>query len=307
MADNMNSDGYSNRLLDGLRDLQTSDALCDLTLTADNYSVKVHRAVLAASSDYFRALLTVDMREKDQPEIRLQGVPGKGLKEIIRFIYTGKLGCTLDNVTDVLLAASHVQQIDALGLCCRYLIQLTTPQNSVDMFNTSEQFNLPALKDKAVSLILSHFDEIASKDDFLRFSPNFLAELLGDNRLKMFSELNLYKLVLRWIRYDEINRLSHLYPLMSRVRFPLIQPTELVTEVMSERLMKMDPQCLELIFEANTYHLLPHMQALLQSERTQLRNNVASLVMLDVDDEGPRVFDLGCMSWTTMRNTKVAF
>ena len=303
--ESLKSDGYCMRLLNGLKDLQINDQLCDITLIAGDNLIRAHRAVLAASSDYFRALLTADMKEKGQAEIQLKGVPGEGLKEIVQFIYTGNLNCTLGNIDDILKTASYVQQTDALNLCCHYLVNITTPQNSVDMFNTAEQFHLPALKDKAVSLILAHFEDIASRNDYISFSPTFLAELLADNRLKMFSELKLFKIVLNWIHHEESTRSSHLFSLMSRVRFPLFTSTELVTEVMVESRMKTDPKCLELLLEAMSYHLVPQNQPQLQNERTQLRNNVASLILLDVEEEGPRTYNLGSLTWSTLPSAKV--
>ena len=135
MTEVLTSDNYSERVLLGLRRLQEGDSLCDLTLIADNAPIRVHRPVMAASSDYFEALLTLDMQERTQKVITLKGVPSKGLQEIVKFVYTGQLRCSLDNITDVLLAASHLQMTEAVGLCSRYLISLTNMGNSVDMYN----------------------------------------------------------------------------------------------------------------------------------------------------------------------------
>ena len=173
------------------------------------------------------------------------------------------------------------------------------------MYNIAEQFQLAKVKDKSLDLILNNFDDVAKRDEFLQFDEKFLAILLEDNRLKIYSELRLFELVMKWIRVNPEERGKFLYYLMSRVRFPLISPAEFVDTVMTETSMKRDPQCLELILEANKYHMLPTQQPFLQNLRTQVRSDTPSLIMLDVDDEGPKVFDLASHSWGALHANNI--
>ncbi len=294
-------DNYGQRLLGGLQMLQDTLLLCDLTLVAEHQSIRVHRAVMAAASDYFRAILTLDMCERDQEEIVLKGVPAKGLKAIVGFAYTGQLRCTADNISDILLAATHLQFTDAIELCSKYLTSLTTKTNSVDMYTLAEQFNLVPLQERSLSIMLSHFEEIAEKEDFMKFHVKFLSNILADNRLKISSELKLFELVLKWVNSLPEERQAVIYDMMCKVRLPLIPPQDLVEVVMKEAVMKTDPQCLELLLEANKYHMLPDKQPLMQNERTQVRTDVPSIIMLDIDDEGPRVLDLSNKNWGTLQ------
>ena len=55
---------YSGRLLTSLQELYTSQIMCDLIVSADTTKFSVHKTVMAAGSDYFKALLTIDMKEK---------------------------------------------------------------------------------------------------------------------------------------------------------------------------------------------------------------------------------------------------
>ena len=67
-------EGYGNRMLLNLYSLKEHEMLCDLMLVADNETFNVHRAVMAASSDYFKAMLTLDMKEKGQRIVNLKGM-----------------------------------------------------------------------------------------------------------------------------------------------------------------------------------------------------------------------------------------
>jgi len=105
----MTSTGHSSRLIVGLDILRAAGILCDYTIIAGGLEMHVHRAVLVACSDYFRAMLTGDMRESRESCVTLQGISSFGLQAVIEFIYSGSMKISLDNVEEILAAASHLQ------------------------------------------------------------------------------------------------------------------------------------------------------------------------------------------------------
>ena len=64
----------------------------------------------------------------------------------------------------------------------------------------------------------------------------------------------------------------------SQIRFPLITPDDLDERVQSVDYMKTD--CMELLFEASKYHMLPNKQPLLDSQRTRVRGAGPCLLAL---------------------------
>jgi len=105
----MRSTDHSSKLIGGLDVLRAGGILCDFTIIAGGLEMHVHRNVLVACSDYFRAMLTGDMRESREPCVTLQGISSFGLQAVIEFIYSGALKISLDNVEEILAAASHLQ------------------------------------------------------------------------------------------------------------------------------------------------------------------------------------------------------
>ncbi|CAH1794402.1 unnamed protein product [Owenia fusiformis] len=307
MASNLlKSTNYASSLLTGLKDMRDTAVLCDFTLVAEKNEFKVHQAVLAGCSDYFRAMFTIDMQEKGKNVIELLGVPAQGLTILLDFIYSGELRCTLDNISDVLIAATHLQVTDAINMCNNYLEELTDRQNCTDMYNVGDHFDLQKVKDKAMGYILSHFEDITDNGELMKFSAKFLTMILVKDSLRISSELKLYETVLSWIRFDSPNRLQYIYSLMSCVRFPLMSPVDLVEKVMTEPMMKENMQCLELILEANSFHMLPVRRPSLVSPRMQIRNEQLSLIAFDIEDserlESTNVLDVETYSWHTLYN-----
>ena len=105
----MRSTDHSSKLIGGLDALRSAGILCDYTIIAGGLEMHVHRNVLVACSDYFRAMLTGDMRESRESCVTLQGITSFGLQAVIEFIYSGSLKISLDNVEEILAAASHLQ------------------------------------------------------------------------------------------------------------------------------------------------------------------------------------------------------
>jgi len=114
----MSSSDHSSKLITGLNSLRSAGVLCDYTIVAGGLEMHVHRAVLVACSDYFRAMLTGEMRESRESSVTLQGISSFGLQTVIEFIYTGVLKISLDNVEEILAAASHLQVSHSLSCFC---------------------------------------------------------------------------------------------------------------------------------------------------------------------------------------------
>ena len=78
-------------LISGLQEFYKQDTFCDYVLIADGEEMNVHRVVLASCSDYFKVMLTGEMKESREGRVELKGVSASGLKVVVDFAYTGKL------------------------------------------------------------------------------------------------------------------------------------------------------------------------------------------------------------------------
>lgn len=59
-------------ILSRLNDLREREELCDITIIVEGRPIKAHRAVLAASSQYFNAMFTAKMSERNQASASLR-------------------------------------------------------------------------------------------------------------------------------------------------------------------------------------------------------------------------------------------
>ncbi|XP_011769029.1 kelch-like protein 32 isoform X5 [Macaca nemestrina] len=118
------SESHNDSVLAALNQQRSDGILCDITLIAEEQKFHAHKAVLAACSDYFRAMFSLCMVESGADEVNLHGVTSLGLKQALEFAYTGQILLEPGVIQDVLAAGSHLQLLELLNLCSHYLIQL---------------------------------------------------------------------------------------------------------------------------------------------------------------------------------------
>ncbi|XP_072338533.1 kelch-like protein 26 isoform X1 [Scyliorhinus torazame] len=269
--------GHSATLLRGLAVLRAREQLLDVVLMVNTVIFRVHRAVLAACSDYFRAMFTGGMREADQDVIELKGMSAKGLKHIIDFAYSAEVTLDLDCVQDVLGAAVFLQIVPVVELCEQFLKSAMSVETCLNIGQMATTFNLSSLKESVDVFTFAHFLQIAEEEDFLQLPLERLVFFLKSNKLKNCSEVDLFHATIRWLQHDESRR-ANANLVLCYIRFPLMKSSELVDNVQTQTVMVDDPLCRHYLLEAFNYQILPFRQHEMQSARTRIRSDTISLI-----------------------------
>lgn len=263
----------------GLQEFHKQDTFCDYSLIAEGQELRVHRVVMASCSDYFKVMLTGQMKESREGQVDLKGITAKGLKVVVDFAYTGVLQLTVENVEEVLSAATHLQVTDAVELCSKYIENSITIENCVDVLNLAEMYSLASTNQVAKDFMLGNFEIVAKSNQYKKLTHTQLATLLAENGLMVTSEFQLFKLVLKWINQNPAQRNQVVAELMQHIRLPLLTGEELVERVSTVSLMRNNQECNDLLTDAKDYHIVVSKQPMLQTRRTQVRSNIKCLVM----------------------------
>ncbi|XP_067589401.1 kelch-like protein 26 isoform X1 [Pseudorca crassidens] len=269
--------GHSTSLLQGLAALRAQGQLLDVVLTINQETFHAHKVVLAACSDYFRAMFTGGMRETSQDVIELKGVSARGLQHIIDFAYSAEVTLDLDCVQDVLGAAVFLQMLPVVELCEEFLKAAMSVETCLNIGHMATTFSLASLKESVDTFTFRHFLQIAEEEDFLHLPLERLVFFLKSNRLQSCAEIDLFRVAVRWLQHDPARRLraSHV---LCHIRFPLMRSSDLVDSVQTLDIMVEDVLCRQYLLEAFNYQVLPFRQHEMQSPRTAVRSDVPSLV-----------------------------
>ncbi|XP_076834754.1 transcription regulator protein BACH2 isoform X2 [Brachyhypopomus gauderio] len=94
-------------ILLGLNEQRKQGVLCDVAVLVEGREVHAHRAVLAACSRYFAALIRGPTER--EPVIRLPpGITMRGFAPLLQFAYTAKLLLSRDNIQEVMCCAEFL-------------------------------------------------------------------------------------------------------------------------------------------------------------------------------------------------------
>ena len=78
------------------------DYKCDIKLKVAGANFKAHRDVLAEASDYFSAMFSHDMLEREKDVVELHGMSPGGFTVILDYFYHGHITIDHNNIEDVL-------------------------------------------------------------------------------------------------------------------------------------------------------------------------------------------------------------
>jgi hypothetical protein len=122
--------------------------LTDYTLVCGGEEVRVHRAVLAARSEYWRALLTTDMKEAAGATAEVNAVSKDTLHLLLEFVYTGRVQTRLEpGQMERLLEAADFYGVSSLKEQCEEgLILSLEPANLVDRLVLGDTFSAAQLR-----------------------------------------------------------------------------------------------------------------------------------------------------------------
>ena len=136
-----------------------------------------HRVILAAKSSTMRAMMTIDMKEKEERETKLN-YSNKVVGAFVDFFYKGEVSpevlesnlCSFLKLSDYYHLESLKAQVEDTA------IKSLTVENVVEMFSLANLYNAEILK-KASRYYIVENKKILGQQDFSQVPQSVMAEL----------------------------------------------------------------------------------------------------------------------------------
>ncbi|XP_054943535.1 zinc finger and BTB domain-containing protein 24 isoform X2 [Physeter macrocephalus] len=107
----VHSDTHSDTILASFEDQRKKGFLCDITLIVENVHFRAHKALLAASSEYF-SMMFAEEGEIGQSIYMLEGMVADTFSILLEFIYTGCLQANEKSTEQILATAQFLKVYD---------------------------------------------------------------------------------------------------------------------------------------------------------------------------------------------------
>ena len=252
------SKGNSARVLSSLNSMRFQPRFCDVTLLVGDRRFPAQRFVLAAFSDYFRAMFQHDLREaRDHDQIRLNDLDAESVEKILDFCYSSQIEVSQTNVESLLATARFLQVDEVKDYCCEFLELHTDVGNCLDVRQLARAFDCVQLVDASTQFIQYHFLDVVGTEAFLQLPVEELSDIVSLSKLRVESEKEVLEAVMRWTHHDDaVHRVSSLHRVLRHVRFPLLEP-ELVDVISRDDLVTSNAQVVALLDEARQFLALP--------------------------------------------------
>lgn len=264
------------------------DYNCDVKLIVGNETFKAHRDVLEEASDYFSAMFTHNMQEKENNVIELKEISPLGFTAMIEYFYHGYVTIDTLNIQGVLEAARffHIEWL--IAVCRHYLVFHLSVEDYQAVLQLADAYYLGVddVKTKIFINMCDNFLQLAVKPRFLRVQYELLHQLLGEDHCVQASEGFIFNSVQHWLDHDPESRQQHRTELLRLIRYPLLETDEL--EAVDESILAI-PEIAPLVEEARAYLCLPSRQCLLGSDKTEARGSKDFLVLYSGIEDDNRI------------------
>lgn len=218
---------HINYLSEHIGALYLNDEYSDVVLTVDGQRFHGHKVILAARSEYFRALLFGGMRESQQSEIELKGTSLRAFKGLLKYIYTGHMSLANQKeevILDILGLAQQYGFVDLEVSISDYLQEILQIRNVCIIFDAARLYQLQFLTQVCSSFMDQHALDIIHHETFLQLSASALKELLARDSFYA-PEVEIFRAVCEWV---QANPDEDADDILSIVRLPLMSLSELL-------------------------------------------------------------------------------
>ncbi|XP_077968556.1 uncharacterized protein LOC144422703 [Styela clava] len=170
----------SDRLMTSYDRFKEKAFLCDFNINVGDKSFRVHRTVLAASSEYFEAMFSSNLKEVHEGHVDMKDVDQNGIAQCVEFMYKGKADLKIENIQHILHASNLLQMEELMNLCFRFLEITISPINCLSVINLAQMYDRRDIIQQAEQVVIDNFEAVISsemfpfitKSDLLRYMRN---------------------------------------------------------------------------------------------------------------------------------------
>ncbi|XP_021483309.1 speckle-type POZ protein-like [Meriones unguiculatus] len=167
-------------LTDELGELWENSLFTDCCLLVSGQEFWAHKAILAIRSPVFRAMFQHDMEERRKNRVEIKDLEPQVFKEMMGFIYTGKVP-NLHTMAIGVLAAADRYGLERLKVLCEdALCRDLSVENAAHTLILADLHSAEQLKMQALDFITLHASEVSETSGWkvmVDFHPHFLAEV----------------------------------------------------------------------------------------------------------------------------------
>lgn len=202
-----------------------------------------HKVILAARSEYFRAMLYGGLSESNKNEITLN-IQKDAFKILLKYIYTGKINLQkimpqMNIILDTLGLSNLFGYTELKDEISNFLKNSLKLSNVCNILDSSRLYELHSLTNICYSFIDKNAEELLSHESFkFLYKDSLIALLLRDSFYA--EEIQIFNAVQGWMECNNDLKTEEIKEVVSKIRLPLINTIDLLSIVRPTGILEPD-------------------------------------------------------------------
>ena len=214
---------------------ETHDVQLLVSEDGEDVLLCAHRAVLAASSRYFKSLLCGGCKEREwRSTVPLHDVNARSVRSLLLFVYGQRVELTVEEALPLYRVSDMYEVLELADSCCDFLARKTTADNCCTLLTAAEAAKCEKVSSHCFQHAKRQFEQAAATDAFCELAPRLVLDLLREEELQARSEEVLLLALLRWYDHAPEARRGDTLDMAELVRWPFI-PASTVATLEQER------------------------------------------------------------------------
>ncbi|CAF0939246.1 unnamed protein product [Brachionus calyciflorus] len=193
MSNNIYLDDFQLEKNDTLFRFKNENLFTDVFIYVDGVEFPCHKVILCASSVYFQAMFSCDLKESRHGKVYIENMSPWTMKRLLDFIYTGKIDISYENVIDIFNAAVLFQLYKLVDKCINYVKHNVDLSNCIEINLFASMHDLHDLESYTYQFILDNFMQLINITISLYSKlddNNNKIEMINNQKNLLFSQLN---------------------------------------------------------------------------------------------------------------------
>ena len=208
--------------------------LCDVVIFTDGGDIMAHQTVLGAYSPTLASLFRQNPSGpgtlQHTAQINMSDYPRETVSDVINFLYTTDIQLDCKTIGPVVACARQLDLTVVVQICEDYLVDTCDADNIILHYSVAANNDLTEIRDRFQNIIAQGFNEIYKHKHFPFLPIDRLVAILTSTFL-CSPELDIFYAIVKWTDFSRQERLPYARQLLSYVRFQLIEPEVLATQV----------------------------------------------------------------------------
>ena len=156
----------------GMKSMFADKLFTDLTIKCGGEEFKVHKAVLASQSPFFRRMLESDVKEQRTSVIEISDTDPQVISNLLTYLYTGKAP-DVDTLANDLLVVANKYTLSLLFAICESKLKLEiNDTNFIDLLLFADSYNADNLRKACLIFIYCNSPAVYNSSRWKEFKQN---------------------------------------------------------------------------------------------------------------------------------------